>query len=158
MAHSGGKVIRSFLCHDWLHEPQDHVVTSSFKPASLNPKTASCTQFLFGRFCASQKVTENGRNVFPVVHAISPWILASSYYMYYQAAWDSLHDRLSGWRPHLEDSRLPNFLAHMKGEGLRFDGRGPLAFINKTVQFLAFGIDLFVLFGLFLSSQPSELG
>ena len=26
---------------DWLHEPRDHVVTSSFKPASLNPKTAS---------------------------------------------------------------------------------------------------------------------
>ncbi len=66
-----------------------HVVTSSFKPASLNPKTASCTQFLivhvwmcignpliyelhlFGRLCASQKVTKIRRNVFPVIHAIS---------------------------------------------------------------------------------------
>ncbi len=67
-----------------------HVVTFSFKPVSVNPKTASCTQFylhnwmssigsplayelhLFGWFYASQKVTEIRRNVFPVVHAISP--------------------------------------------------------------------------------------
>ncbi len=31
--------------YDWLREPRDHVVTSSFKPASLNPKTASSTKF-----------------------------------------------------------------------------------------------------------------
>ncbi len=31
-------------CH-WLCEPRAHVVTSNFRTASLNPKTASCTQF-----------------------------------------------------------------------------------------------------------------
>ncbi len=56
-----------------------HVVTSSFKPASLNPKTASRTQFLFGRFSASQNITEISRNVFPVVHAISPYSLSFYY-------------------------------------------------------------------------------
>ncbi len=62
---------------DWLHEPRDHVVTPSFKPASLNPKTASCTLLhLFHLLCASQKVTKICRNVFPVVHAISQNILS----------------------------------------------------------------------------------
>ena len=65
-----------------------HVVTSSFKPASLNAKTASHSQFqivwmssignplayqlhLFGRICASQNVTQIGRNVFPLLDAVS---------------------------------------------------------------------------------------
>ena len=65
------------ISYHWLHEPRDHVVTPSFKPASLNPKTASCTLYelhLFYLLCASQKGTKICRNVFPVVHAISLWI------------------------------------------------------------------------------------
>ena len=56
---------------DWLHEPWD----PSIKPASLNPKTASCTLFyelhLFGPFYAPMKVKKISRNVFSLFDTIS---------------------------------------------------------------------------------------
>ena len=53
------------------------VVTPSFKPASLHVWVTSIGNpfpyelHLFHQLCASQKVTNICRNVFPVVHAIS---------------------------------------------------------------------------------------
>ncbi len=56
------------IAYDRLHEPRDHDVTPSFKPASLNPKTQL---HMSDWFCASQLVTKIGSNVFPLVRATS---------------------------------------------------------------------------------------
>ena len=48
-----------------------YVVISSFKSASLNPNTFAYDIHLFGRICASQRVTKIERKMFSVVHAIS---------------------------------------------------------------------------------------
>ncbi len=48
------------------------VVTSSFKPAYLNPNSRLCVLHLFGRFCASERFTKNTRNVFPLLNTVSP--------------------------------------------------------------------------------------
>ncbi len=55
-----------------------HIVTSSFKPALLNPKTASCTLFYelhwFGRLPVTQKATKTDRSILPLFDAISHWL------------------------------------------------------------------------------------
>ncbi len=45
------KLVEFCFCQTDCMNPGTHVVTSSFKPASLNSKIASCTQFYRESFC-----------------------------------------------------------------------------------------------------------
>ncbi len=75
---------------------------------------------LFGRFSASQKVTEIGRNVFPVVHAISQICFT----LYIVSTLSSLeHVGMQETHLYEESTRSSKSNLEVKARGVLFDGR-----------------------------------